>query len=75
MRFTTIYQTSQNFTPTDLMYTYARLHRGVTFVRDKYMKPYILRNCTWYEFDHWEIENGSDDGSICVTVYLKEKKI
>lgn len=73
MRFTAIVPETRNFTPADLMKDYADLHRGATFLRDIYSKPYILQNCTWYMFDHYVIENGSDDGSICVTVYLKEK--
>lgn len=74
MRFTAIYPASKNFTPADLMRNHARLTHGATFETDKYFTPYILYAGTRYYYDHWKIENGSDDGSICVTVYLKEKK-
>ena len=73
MRFTAIYPTSKNFTPYDLMRNHAKLVNGFTFHTDHYFTPYLLFAGTRYYFDHWEIENGSNDDSMCVTVYLKEK--
>ena len=73
MRFTTILPETRNFTPSDLMIDYARLNPCAKFDRDHFFSPYILMAGTRYYYDHYKIENGSDDGSICVTVYLKEK--
>ena len=73
MRFTAIYPASKNFTPTDLMRNHAQLTRGVTFHTDKYFTPYLLFAGTCYYYDHWKIENGSDNAWIAVTVYLKER--
>ena len=73
MRFTAIVPETRNFTPSDLMNDYAKLHRGVTFARDRFFSSYLLIAGTRYYYDHMKYENGSDDGSIAVTVYLKEK--
>jgi hypothetical protein len=73
MRFTTIFPTTRNFTPSDLMNDYAKLNPRATFARDQYFNAYLLIAGTRYYYDHYKIENGSDDGSIAVTVYLKEK--
>lgn len=72
--FTAIYPATKNFTPADLMRDHARLTHGEEFKRDEYSTPYIFFAGTRYYYDHWKIENGSDDNYICVTVYLKEKK-
>ena len=74
MRFTAIVPETRNFTPSDLMYEHAKLNPRATFARDHFFSPYLLIAGTHYYYDHYKIENGSDDGSICVTVYLKEKK-
>jgi hypothetical protein len=73
MRFTSIIPETGNFTPSDLMNDYARLNPRAKFCRDHYFSAYLLIAGTRYYYDHYKIENGSDDGSICVTVYLKEK--
>ena len=73
MRFTAIYPTSKNFTPYDLMRNHANLVNGFTFHTDRYFTPYLLFAGTRYYFDHWKIENSSNDDYMCVTVYLKEK--
>jgi hypothetical protein len=74
MRFTTIIPETRNFTPADLMKVYADLNPRAKFARDHYSSAYLLIAGTRYYYDRYKIENGSDDGSICVTVYLKEKK-
>lgn len=73
MRFTAIYPTSRNFTPSKLMQDHAKLNPRATFHRDRYFSSYLLIAGTRYYYDHLKIENGSDDKYMCVTVYLKEK--
>lgn len=74
MRFTAIFPASKNFTPYDLMRNHARLVNGFSFHTDHFFTPYLLFAGTRYYYDHYKIENGSNDGSIAVTVYLKQRR-
>lgn len=73
MRFTAIIPTTRNYTPASLMYDHARLNPRAKFERDRFGSSYLLIAGTRYYYDHIKNENGSNDGTVCVTVYLKEK--
>lgn len=74
MEFTLTLPKTKNFCAIDLMNQYAKNTPGAFFVRDQYFNSYILKNCVWYVYDHWKIENHPDDPEkIIVTVYMKEK--
>ena len=71
MAFSFTLPQSVNYCASDLMYRYARSHRGVTFSRDRYFTSLLECGGHRYVFDHWHREK-HPDGTETVTVYMKE---